>query len=269
MEIIIKDDYNEICLEAYQIIFQQWQRKNNIVLGLATGRTPLGVYAKLIDSHKKGEIDFSEIKAFSLDEYLGFKEDHPQSFAYYMNKNLYSQINIKKQNIHGLHGLPEDIDEHCRQYETLIKSVGGIDVQILGIGSNGHIGFNEPSSSLASRTRAKTLTEETIETNRRFFKNGEEVPYYCLTMGIGTILEAKTILLLAFGKNKKDAVTNCVEGPVTAAVPASALQLHPDVKIILDEDAASGLTRKNYYRWVYNNKKGITQIRSGNKPPVP
>ncbi|MCJ7580266.1 MAG: glucosamine-6-phosphate deaminase, partial [Candidatus Aminicenantes bacterium] len=180
----------------------------------------------------------------------------------------YSQIDIKKENIHGLEGLPEDIDTHCRQYEAIIKSVGGIDIQMLGIGSNGHIGFNEPSSSLASRTRAKTLTKETIEANRHFFKGGEEVPRYCLTMGIGTILEAKTILLLAFGKNKEDAVVNCVEGPVTAAVPASALQLHPHVKIILDEDAASRLTKKEYYCWVYNNKKGITQIRSGNKPPV-
>ena len=259
MEIIIKNDYDEICSEAYQIIFQEWQKKNNIVLGLATGRTPLGVYAKLIDSFKKGELDFSETRAFSLDEYFGLKEDHPQSFAYFMNKNLYHQINIKKENIHKLQGLPEDIDEHCRQYETLIKNVGGIDIQILGIGSNGHIGFNEPSSSLASRTRAKTLTEETIEANRHFFNDEEEIPRYCLTMGIGTILEAKTILLLAFGENKAEAVVNSVEGPVTAAFPASSLQLHPDVKIILDEDAASRLTRKDYYRWVYNNKKGITQ----------
>ncbi len=257
MEIIIKNDYDEICSEASQIIFQEWQKKNNIVLGLATGRTPLGVYAKLIDSFKKGELDFSETRAFSLDEYIGLKKDHPQSFAYFMNKNLYHQINIKKENIHGLQGLPEDIDEHCRQYETLIKSVGGIDVQILGIGSNGHIGFNEPSSSLASRTRAKTLTEETIESNRQFFKGEEGIPCYCLTMGIGTILEAKTILLLAFGENKAEAVVNSVEGPVTATVPASALQLHPDVKIILDEDAASLLTRKDYYRWVYSNKKGV------------
>ncbi len=268
MEIIIKNDYDEICSEAYQIVFQEWQRKNNIVLGLATGRTPLGVYAKLINSYKKGEINFSEARAFSLDEYLGLKEDHPQSFAYYMNKNLYRHIDLKKENIHGLQGLPEDIDEHCRQYEALIKSVGGIDVQILGIGSNGHIGFNEPSSSLASRTRAKTLTKETIEANRGYFRDGEEMPCYSLTMGIGTIMEAKTILVLAFGKNKEDAVVNSVEGPITAAVPASVLQLHPDVKIIIDEDAASRLTRKDYYRWVYNNKKGITQIRSVNKPPV-
>ncbi len=257
MEIIIKNDYDEICSEVSQIIIQEWQRKNNMVLGLATGRTPLGVYAKLIDSNKKGEIDFSSIKAFSLDEYLGLNEDHPQSFAYYMNKNLYSQINIKKENIHGLYGLLEDIDEQCRQYEILIESVGGIDVQILGIGSNGHIGFNEPSSSLASRTRVKTLTEETIEVNKRFFEGKDKMPCYCLTMGIGTIMEAKTILLLAFGNNKEDAVAKSVEGPVTAMVPASALQLHPNVKIILDEAAASRLTRKDYYRWVYNNKKGV------------
>jgi glucosamine-6-phosphate deaminase len=257
MEIIIKTDYEEICSEASQIIFQEWQRKNNLVLGLATGRTPLGVYAKLIDSYRQGKIDFSETRAFTLDEYLGLEKDHPQSFSYYMNKNFYSHINIKKENIHGLHGLPGDIQKHCRQYESLIKRAGGIDIQILGIGSNGHIGFNEPSSSLASRTRAKTLTKETIEANRCFFKGEEEVPHYCLTMGIGTILEAKTILLLVFGKNKEEAVAKSIEGPVTALVPASALQLHPDVKIILDEDAASRLTRKDYYRWVYQNKKGV------------
>ncbi|MCJ7580170.1 MAG: 6-phosphogluconolactonase, partial [Candidatus Aminicenantes bacterium] len=134
MEIIIKNDYDEICSEAYQIIFQKWERKNNLVLGLATGQTPLGVYAKLNHSYKKGEINFSETRAFSLDEYLGLKEDHPQSFATYMNKYLYSQIDIKKENIHGLEGLPEDIDTHCRQYEAIIKSVGGIDIQMLGIG---------------------------------------------------------------------------------------------------------------------------------------
>ncbi len=257
MEIIIKADYDEICSEAYQIIFHKWQRKKNIVLGLATGRTPLGVYVKLIDSYKQGDIDFSETRAFSLDEYLGLKEDHPQSFAAYMKKNLYGQINIREDNIHGLHGLPEDIDEHCQQYEASIKSVGGIDIQLLGIGENGHIGFNEPSSSLASRTRAKTLTKETIEANRRFFKEGEDVPCYCLTMGIGTIMEARTILLLAFGENKGEAIKKSVEGPITAMVPASVLQIHPDVKIILDEDAASRLFRKDYYRWVYKNKKGV------------
>ncbi|MFC2160947.1 glucosamine-6-phosphate deaminase [Acidobacteriota bacterium] len=257
MEIIIKNDYDEICTEAYHIIYQKWQQKNNMVLGCATGRTPLGVYAKLIDSNKKGKINFSELKVFSLDEYLGLKETHPQSFATYMNKHFYQQINIKKENIHGLKGMPEDIDEHCWVYESLIKSVGGIDIQILGIGSNGHIGFNEPSSSFASRTRVKTLTKETIKANKHYFRDGEEVPRYCLTMGIGTIMEAKTILLLAFGKNKEDAVVNSIEGPVTASVPASVLQLHPDVKIILDQEAASRLKRKDYYHWVYNKKKGI------------
>lgn len=257
MEVIIKNDYDEICSEAFGIILEKWQKKKNIVLGLATGRTPLGVYAKLIDSHKRGEIDFSEVRAFSLDEYFGLSEDHPHSFAYYMKKNLYSQINIKKENIHGLHGSTDDIENHCRRYEALIKDAGGIDVQILGIGSNGHIGFNEPSSSLGSRTRIKTLTEETIESNRRYFEQEEDIPRYCLTMGIGTIMEAKTILLLAFGQNKNEAVFKSVEGPVTAMVPASALQHHPEVKIIIDEDAASELTRKEYYRWVYNHKNDV------------
>lgn len=257
MEIIIKNNYDQICTEAAQIILGKWRKKNNLVLGLATGRTPLGVYAKLIELYKKGEIDFADVTAFNLDEYLGLKEDHPQSFALYMTKNLYSQVNIKKDNIHRLYGTPDDIEDHCRQYEERIRSAGGIDVQILGVGSNGHIGFNEPSSSLASRTRVKTLTADTIEANKRHFEDEREVPRFCLTMGIGTIMEAKTILLLAFGQNKSEAIARSVEGPVTASVPGSVLQLHPEVKIIIDEEAASRLEKKDYYQWVFKNKKRV------------
>jgi glucosamine-6-phosphate deaminase len=142
-------------------------------------------------------------------------------------------------------------------YEETIKSTGGIDVQILGLGTNGHIGFNEPSSSLSSRTRVKTLTLKTIESNRSLFKNEEDMPRFCITMGIGTIMEAKTILLLAFGNNKSEAIAKCIEGPVTASVPASILQLHPDVKMIIDEEAASSLSQKDYYKWVYSNKNRV------------
>ena len=257
MEVIVTSNYDEICETAARIVQQEWQKKKNLVLGLATGETPLGVYKKIIDMHQRKEIDFSASKAFSLDEYLGLEEDHPQSFAHYMNENFLKHINIKEENIHKLDGKPSDIDTHCQEYEEKIRSCGGIDVQILGIGRNGHIGFNEPGSSLSSRTRVKTLAEETVKDNARFFGEETEVPRFCLTMGIGTVLEAKIIILLASGASKKDAVLQCVEGPVTASLPASALQLHPRVKIVVDEGAGALLSRKNYYTWVFQNKERV------------
>ena len=260
MEIIIKEDYDQICEEATQIFHQAWKKKKNLVLGLPTGRTPLGVYIRLIELYQKKELDFSRVTAFGLDEYLGLKENHPQSFAYYLEKNFYQHINLKKENLFRLEGTPEDIDAHCREYEEKIKSRGGIDLQILGIGRNGHIGFNEPSSSLSSRTRVKTLAEETVEANSRFFKDKNEVPRFCLTMGIGTIMESKMIILLASGQDKSEAMQKSIEGPVTASVPASILQLHPQAKIIIDQQAASRLTRKDYYQWVYRNKEKVSDF---------
>jgi glucosamine-6-phosphate deaminase len=174
-----------------------------------------------------------------------------------MRRNFYEHINIKKENIFRLEGKPENIETLCQEYEERTQSFGGIDIQILGIGRNGHIGFNEPSSSLSSRTRVKTLSQETVEDNARFFKRGEDVPRFCLTMGIGTVMEAKMIILLASGKNKSKAISKSIEGPVTASVPASILQLHPQAKIIVDEDASSFLTRKEYYKWVYKNKERV------------
>jgi len=171
-----------------------------------------------------------------------------------MDNYLFHHINIRKQNIFRLSGKPADIDEHCRSYERKIRQVGGIDIQILGIGRNGHIAYNEPGSSLSSRTRLKILTPETVEANRAFFEDEKEVPRFCLTMGIGTILETKTALLLASGKNKAASIGQAIEGPITAAVPASALQLHPRAKFISDEAAASKLKNADYYRWAYENK---------------
>lgn len=254
MEVIIKSNYDEICQEAARIILEEWQKKKDLILGLATGATPLGVYKKIIELHHQGKIDFTEVTAFNLDEYLGLEEDHPQSFAFYMKENLFKHINIRKDNTFRLEGRPSNIEEHCREYEKKIKERGGIDVQILGIGRNGHIGFNEPGSSLSSRTRVKTLTEETVRDNARFFKDEEEVPKFCLTMGIGTLMESKMVILLASGKNKSDAVFRSVEGPVTASIPASVLQLHPCVKMLVDEEAGSLLSRKDYYKWVFKNK---------------
>lgn len=255
MEIIIKATYEEACDEAAKIIQEAWRRKNNLVLGLATGRTPLGLYEKLISLYNEGEMDFAGVVAFSLDEYVGLEETHPQSFAFYMDNNLFRHINIKPENIFRLSGKPVDIEDHCRVYERKIRSFGGIDIQILGIGKNGHIAFDEPGSSLSSRTRLKILTRETVEANAPLFRDEKEVPCFCLTMGIGTILESRMILLLASGKDKADIVAQAAEGPITASVPASALQLHPQAKFILDEDAASELVHKDYYRWAYENKE--------------
>ncbi|MGQ9673717.1 MAG: glucosamine-6-phosphate deaminase [Candidatus Aminicenantales bacterium] len=258
MEIIIKPDYPAVCEEAAQIILNFWKRKRNLVLGLSTGRTPLGLYERLISLQRNGEMDFSDVIAFSLDEYFGLDENHPQSFARFLDNHLYQHINIRPENIHRLHGRPEDVEEHCRAYERKIRSVGGIDIQVLGIGRNGHIGFNEPSSSLTSRTRLKALTRETVEATTSLFKTAEEVPRFSLTMGIGTILESKMILLLASGKDKAEIVAQAAEGPLTAFVPASVVQLHPQAKLILDEEAASRLALRDYYRWTYENKQWLS-----------
>jgi glucosamine-6-phosphate deaminase len=254
MEIIIKPDYNEVCEEAAGIILRAWNKKNSLILGLPTGKTPLGLYEKLIALYNEGKIDFSEVATFNVDEYLGLEETHPQSFAFYMDHHLFRHINIKKENTHFLSGRPDNIEEHCRAYEMQIRRSGGIDIQVLGIGVNGHIAFNEPSSSLSSRTRFETLTQESIKANAHFFKDEKDVPRFCLTMGVGTFLESKTILLLASGKDKAKPVAGAIEGPVSASNPASALQFHPQAKFIIDEEAAAKLVRKDYYRWKYENK---------------
>ena len=264
MEVIIKNSYDDVCAEAAEIIREAWARKNSLVLGFATGKTPLGLYEKLVGLHTRGEIDFSSVVAFNLDEYLGLEESHPQSFARYMDDHLFRHINIKRENIFRLNGKPADIDAHCRSYEQKIRQCGGIDIQILGIGRNGHIAYNEPGSSLTSRTRLKVLTPETVEANRPFFQDENEVPRFCLTMGIGTILETKMALLLASGEDKAEIIVQAVEGPVSASVPASALQLHPRVKFIIDEAAASKLANRDYYRWAYENKS-----RAPNPPKTP
>jgi glucosamine-6-phosphate deaminase len=260
MEIIIKADHKEICGEAASIIRSAWQRKKNLVLGMATGRTPIGLYQKLIEFYRKGEMDFSRVVTFNLDEYFGLEDAHPQSFARYMDTHLFQHINIKPGNVFRLRGRPADIEEQCHAYERAIRNCGGIDIQILGIGQNGHIGFNEPGSSLASRTRLSSLTPETVEANAVDFRNKKDISRFCLTMGIGTILEARMILLLASGKGKVEILSKAIEGPITASVPASALQLHPNVTFLIDEDAAAGLALRDHYRWTAENKKKIKGI---------
>ena len=214
----------------------------HFVLGLATGGTPEPVYKELARLHKDEGLDFSTTITFNLDEYIGLEPTHDQSYRYFMNDRLFNHVNINAAGTHVPDGMAEDIEMHCMEYELMIEDVGGINCQVLGIGRNGHIAFNEPGSSLASRTRAVSLTDDTIEANSRMFAKIEDVPTRAITMGIGTILEAESLLFFASGENKVAAVKAALEGPVTVACPASAIQLHPDVTCIITEDAASGLT---------------------------
>ncbi|MGB9664535.1 MAG: glucosamine-6-phosphate deaminase [Ignavibacteria bacterium] len=243
MLVIIKENYDEMSKEAAKIVAARLRRKPNLVLGLATGSTPVGLYKELIRLHKEEGLDFSKVVTFNLDEYIGLPPHHDQSYRYFMDINLFNHINIDKRYIHVPNGMADDIEAHCEWYEEQIKKFGGIDLQILGIGANGHIAFNEPGSSLGSRTRIKTLTEQTVKDNARFFKSIDEVPRYAITMGIGTIMEAKEIILLANGKNKADAIKSAVEGPITAMCPASIIQMHRKAYVIVDKEAASKLSR--------------------------
>ncbi len=254
MEVIIAPSAGEASAEAARIAAALIRARPRAVLGLATGSTPLGFYGELAAMHSRGQLDFSGVTTFNLDEYVGLAPDHPQSYARFMREHFFSKVNIAPERIHIPDGLARDIPAHCEAYEAAIRAAGGVDLQLLGVGSDGHIGFNEPSSSLGSRTRLKTLTERTIRDNARFFASPEEVPRHVITMGVGTILDARRCLVLAFGETKARAVADMAEGPVTADVPASALQFHPSCTLLVDEPAAAGLKRADYYRWVYANK---------------
>lgn len=241
MRIIIANDYDEMSKKAANLIASQMILNPNSVLGLATGSTPLGTYKELIGLYKNGIIDFSVIKSFNLDEYFGLPKDNPQSYDHYMNTNLFNHVNIDEENVNIPNGMCENIERECADYEKKIKEAGGIDLQLLGIGRNGHIGFNEPDDKFEPDTHLVLLNEDTIEANSRFFDSIDEVPTKALSMGIGSIMKAKKIVLLASGEGKADAIYNTVKGPITPKVPASILQLHPDVVIIVDKEAASRL----------------------------
>jgi len=261
MEIIIQDNKTTASSLAAKVIVSQIKQKPNSVLGMATGNTQLLLYKELIRLYKNGLVDFSEITAFNLDEYIGLDPNHPSSYHSYMWNNFFNHINIKNHRVHIPNGIAPDIDEHCKQYEGAIKASGGIDLQLLGLGADGHIGFNEPTSSLSSRTRIKTLTKKTIEDNAPLFDNEKEMPRHVITMGVGTIMESKICLLLAFGEQKAEALRLTVEGAICSNVPASILQMHPRTIIIADEVAASKLDRKDYYKWVYSNKPDWQKIK--------
>lgn len=253
MEVIVQPTPAESVAVAARIIARAIHRKPGLVLGLATGSTPLLLYGELARMHREAGLDFRAVTTFNLDEYLGVAPNHPASYRRFMQENFFSKVNLDPQRTHMPDGLTRDIHAYCHAYEEAIQDAGGIDIQILGIGSNGHIGFNEPTSSLASRTRDKILAEQTRHDNARFFATPEEVPHSCLTMGIGTILDSRQCLLLAFGATKADAVAGAVEGPVTSMIPASALQMHQDAKVFVDEPAAAKLTLRAYYDYAFRH----------------
>jgi glucosamine-6-phosphate deaminase len=242
MLVILKEDYDAMSKEAALIVVDRLRKKPNMVLGLATGSTPLGLYKELIRMRVDDGLDFSKVTTFNLDEYVRLSPRHDQSYQYFMRENLFKHINIPEQNIHLPDGMANDIDGFCDWYEEEIKKAGGIDLQVLGIGPNGHIAFNEPGSSLGSRTRVKTLSENTRKANARFFKNIDEVPKYAITMGVGTIMDAKELLLMANGVGKAEAIKAAVEGPLTGQCPASVVQLHRKTFVIVDGPASDRLS---------------------------
>lgn len=244
MEVVVKENPEEMSKLAAELIAEVIRRKPKCVLGLATGSTPLGAYKELIRLHKQEGLDFSRVTTFNLDEYVGLSPDHHQSYHFFMWENLFKHLNVNPKNVHLPDGQAKDIPAFCRWYEEQMVKAGGLDVQLLGIGSNGHIAFNEPGSSLGSRTRVKTLDERTRQDNARFFKSMDEVPQYAITMGIGTIMDARQLVLLANGAGKAEAILKTCEGPITAMVPATVVQLHPKATIIVDCAAASKLTRE-------------------------
>ena len=246
MVIYAAKDYDDMSRKAANIISAQLILKPDSILGLATGSTPVGAYQQLVEWCEKGDLDFSRASSVNLDEYKGLSGEHDQSYRYFMNHNLFDHVNIDKEKTNVPNGLAEDAEAECKRYDQVIEDLGGIDLQLLGIGGNGHIGFNEPCDVFERGTHVVTLTEETKQSNARFFSSIEEVPTEALTMGIGNIMSAKKILLLASGEAKANALYNSCFGPITPGVPASVLQLHPDVVVIADEAALKLIREEGY-----------------------
>jgi len=254
MEIIICNSLDESSKVAAKVVGKIVKSLKKPVLGLATGETPLRMYKKLIKMQKSGEISFKNCSTFNLDEYSGLSKENKSSYYYYMMNNFFEHIDIELSRTYIPDGNSKKLTDSCRYYEQQIKDSGGIDLQVLGIGSNGHIGFNEPTGSFASRTWVKILSEQTIQDNSKYFEKVEDVPRHVVTMGIATIMESKHCLLLANGSKKRDAIKKMIEGPISASCPASILQMHPRVTVVMDEEAAFLLTLKDHYKWVEKNK---------------
>ena len=241
MRIYREKDYNAMSRRAAAVIAAQVVSKPDCVLGLATGSTPIGAYKQLIEWHKQRDLSFSEVRSVNLDEYFGLAPTHDQSYRYFMQTNLFDHVDIVPENTNVPNGLAQDAAAECARYEQVVAGLGYADLQLLGMGRNGHIGFNEPCGEFPLITHLVDLTESTIEANARFFASADDVPKQALSMGIGTIMKARKILVVVSGEDKADAVAKAVQGPIAPEVPASILQLHPDVTIVGDEAALSGL----------------------------
>jgi len=254
MEVIIQEDTRAAARLVALIIERQLKRNPYSILGLATGRTMEIVYEMLVDGHKTRGTDFSLVRTFNLDEYVGLPTEDENSYRSYMNRRLFSKINIDIRNTFIPNGMAVDLQAECSRYERQIKHVGGIDMQLLGIGQDGHIGFNEPLSALRSTTRVKALTPDTMRQNAPLFGDLAKVPHRAITMGVGTILETTRCLMLVTGEGKADILQKAIEGPISSMVTASALQLHPHCTVICDEASAANLGGKDYYRWIFMNE---------------
>ncbi len=254
MEVVVLDTETERAALVADAIVSLVHRRPRAVLGLATGSSPSPVYAELVRRYQGDEVTFAEASAFTLDEYLGLAPDHPEGYRHVIEREFASLVDLPASHLHTPDGQTHDVPAACAAYEQRIADAGGVDLQLLGIGSDGHLAFNEPGSSLGSRTRVKTLTPRTREDNARFFDSVDAVPHHVLTQGLGTILEARHLVMLATGAGKAEAVREAVEGPLTAMCPASALQLHPHATVVLDPAAASRLSLRDYYAQVWADK---------------
>ncbi len=261
MEVIIQPNDEAAASLTARIIARELRANPHLVLGLATGKTMERVYRHLVRLHQTENLDFSLSRTFNLDEYVGLFPSDPNSYRYYMNHHLFRHVNVDMRNTHLPNGLATDLDAECRHYEASIQRFGGIDLQLLGIGKAGHIGFNEPLSALRSRTRVKALTPITLEQNAAVFGGEDKMPRRAITMGVGTILECRRCILLATGSSKAKVIAQAVEGPITSMISATALQLHARSTVIVDEEAAANLIEKDYYRWVYDNEPEWEEYR--------
>ncbi len=260
MKIVLAKDHDEMSRRAAAIVAAAIGKKPRFVLGLGVSDALLGTYAELCRLHREEGLDFSRVDTFNVDEHFGLGSDDPRSCRHFMDRNLFDHVNVDPRNINIPNGLTRDPAGQCRKYEKAIEDVAGIDLLLLGIGRDGRIGFNEPGSSLGSRTRVKTLSEESRRERGEFFEKHEEVPRFAITMGVGTIMEARRLLVLVSGSRKADVLLQTVEGPISSSVPASILQLHGDATVVADEDAAAHLKRKDYYRYV---EKVTRELESG------
>jgi len=261
MEVIIQPDDEAAASLVSRIVARELRANPHLVLGLATGQTMERVYRRLVVMHREEKLDFSLCRTFNLDEYVGLSPTDANSYRRYMDEHLFKHVNVDPRNTHLPDGLAPNLDAECQKYEALITRFGGIDLQLLGIGKAGHIGFNEPLSALRSRTRVKALTPATLKQNAHFFGGEEHMPRRAITMGVGTILECRHCVLLATGPSKAGVIAQAVEGPITSMISATTLQLHPRCTVVVDEAAAVNLVEQDYYRWVFANEPDWEEFR--------